>query len=102
MDAYYWQDEDLQLRLKVAPSASQDSLAIEEDHLKVRIKAPPTDGKANKYLKKYLGKLFKVPQSRVSIERGANSRLKLVKIHNPVRLPDFMIDTRQPRTPGQK
>ncbi len=60
---YQWQGDDLILRVKVQPKASKDELAeILGDQLKVRITAPPVDGKANKHLLAFLSKLFKTPK----------------------------------------
>ena len=73
--------------LKVIPGAASDEMLIDETHIKIRITAPAVDGKANQYLKKYLGKLFRVPQSRVQIEKGENQRLKLVRIIRPRAFP---------------
>ncbi|HEB55273.1 MAG TPA: YggU family protein [Gammaproteobacteria bacterium] len=86
---YYWQGETLVLRLHVQPRASRDELCgLYGDSLKVRITAPPADGKANQHLRKYLAKIFHVPTSQVNLLRGASSRSKQFSIENPGQLPD--------------
>ncbi len=44
--------------------------------LKVTLTTAPTDGKANRALKKYLAKLLKVAPSTLEIRRGETSRDK--------------------------
>ncbi len=85
---YHWQGETLVLRLYVQPRASRDELCgLHGESLKVRITAPPTDGKANQHLRKYLAKLFRVPISQVTLLRGISSRNKQFNIENPRQLP---------------
>ncbi|MCB1646059.1 MAG: YggU family protein [Pseudomonadales bacterium] len=85
---YHWEGDDLLMSLRVTPRASVDSLEPEDSVMRARIKAPPVDGKANQYLRKFLARQFGVAQSRVVIEKGETSRNKLVRICNPHRLPD--------------
>ncbi len=76
------------LRLYVQPRASRDEFCgLHGENLKIRITAPPTDGKANQHLRKYLAKLFRVPVSQVTLLRGASSRNKQFSIENPRQLP---------------
>lgn len=53
------------------------------DHYKVRITAPPVEGKANAHLLRFLAKSFGVHRSSVSLLSGASSRHKGVRIQNP-------------------
>lgn len=48
--------------------------------LKVRVTAPPEDGKANRALLKLIAKSFGVPVSKLSILQGAKDRDKRIKI----------------------
>jgi uncharacterized protein (TIGR00251 family) len=50
--------------------------------LKLRIAAPPVDGKANEECKRFLAKLFGVPPSMVEVLSGETARLKLIRIMN--------------------
>jgi hypothetical protein len=71
------------LTLKATPRASRSELCGAEDEwLKVRLKAPPVDGKANRELISFFAKLLKVPKSRVEICSGESSRLKRISIKN--------------------
>jgi len=74
---------DLLLFLKIQPRSSKDSFGEVIDGVrKLRIKAPPVDGKANAYLVKYLAKVFKVPKSHIKVETGLTSRNKRIRILN--------------------
>lgn len=69
------------LAVKVQPKAGQDRLAkIEESHLKIQLKAPAEDGKANAALFRFLQDFFKVPRANIKILLGAKSRSKWVEI----------------------
>lgn len=88
---YRWEQGDLLLTLRVSPRASAD--AIDEprgDQLRVRLTAPPVEGKANAHLCRFLAKLFGVPPSRVALVSGELARIKRVRILKPDRLPEFI------------
>ncbi len=69
------------LKLHVQPRAKVNGLAgFHGDALKLRLNTPPVDGKANKAVEAYLGKLFGVPKSSVNLKSGHQSRSKQVKI----------------------
>ena len=78
---YEWQDADLLLRIKVQPNASKDAFCdVMGNCLKVRITAPPVDGKANQNLIKFLAKQFKVSKSQVELISGDTGREKRFKV----------------------
>ncbi|MCW9014214.1 MAG: DUF167 family protein [Gammaproteobacteria bacterium] len=88
---YCWQNDTLILNLKVQPRASKDEFAeVMGNSIKVRITAPPIDGKANKHLTALLAKTFKVAKSRIELISGESSREKCIAIHSPQRLPAFI------------
>ena len=60
-----------------------------EDRIKLRIKAPAVDGKANEAKIKVLSKEFCTPKSHIQILSGHSSKKKLVKIQKPGHLPDL-------------
>lgn len=85
---YHWQGSDLILRLRIQPRASRDEFAEPQgETLRVRITAPPMEGKANTHLRKFLAKVFQVPPSRVTLLSGETGRYKCLCIHTPRRLP---------------
>jgi uncharacterized protein len=72
---------DVLLEVKVVPRASADRVAgIEGQHLKIRITAPPVDGKANDYLLRFLAKHFAIRLSQLSLVSGEGSRLKRIRV----------------------
>lgn len=91
MNGCHWKDDTLILRLKVQPRAGRDEIAGPYgDTVKVRITAPPVDGKANEYLVAYLAEAFAVPRTRVILRQGKSGRLKTVAIERPVRIPEIL------------
>lgn len=85
---FRWQDDCLILNCRIQPRAGKDSFAeVLGDQIKVRITAPPVDGKANAHLIKFLASEFAVPQQNISIIKGESNRQKLISICHPRRLP---------------
>jgi len=85
---YRWQDGDLTLFCHLQPKASADGFAgLHGERLKIRIKAPPVDGKANAYLLKFLAGAFGVPAAQVELIAGDSARQKTVLIRAPKTLP---------------
>lgn len=69
------------LSIHLTPRASRDAVdGLHGDALKVKIKAPPVDGKANAYLLAFLAEQLGVAKSSVSLERGETSREKTVLV----------------------
>lgn len=86
---YQWQGERLVLQLRVQPRASRDEIVGPhgEEALKIRITAPPVEGKANAHLIRFLAKAFGVSRSQVSLLGGDSSRSKRIAIESPTKLP---------------
>lgn len=65
------------IRCHIQPGASKNEVAgAHGDRMKIRIKAPPVDGKANKELIAFLSKVMGVPKGSLSILRGLSSKQK--------------------------
>ena len=78
---YYYQGEDLLLRLYLQPKASRDQfIGLHGEELKITITAPPVDGKANAHLIKFLSKQFSVAKNAIQVKKGLQSRHKLIRI----------------------
>jgi uncharacterized protein (TIGR00251 family) len=89
--AISWQGKDLLLSVRLQPRASQNEIVgIQDDYIKVRLTAPPVDGKANTSLLQLLARHFGVAKSRVTLESGASSRQKRIRIQAPDRLPPWL------------
>jgi len=76
----------MHLRVKVSPNAKCSEIVGWEQEpnvgrvLKVRVAAPPTEGRANAALRALLAKSLGVPKSQVALEKGDSSRLKTFSI----------------------
>ncbi len=69
------------LLVHVKPNSKTDQIGKDElGNLKVKIRAQPVDGKANKYLEGYLSAFFGVSKSQVRILKGANTSHKRIEI----------------------
>ena len=69
------------LTLHIQPSAKRSELAgLHGDALKIRLAAPPIDGRANDALLRFIAGLFDVPLRNVELLQGAQSRRKTVYI----------------------
>jgi len=89
MPFYHWDGEDLILDCHLQPKASRDEFAgLHGERLKIRLTAPPVEGKANAHLLAFLGKAFGVPKSQVKLESGELNRQKRVRIPRPSKLPE--------------
>ncbi len=85
---YYWEGTDLILQVRVQPRAGRDEITgLQAGRLRVRLTAPPVDGKANLHLCRFLAEAFAVPPSRVTLIAGATSRDKRLRISAPRHLP---------------
>jgi uncharacterized protein (TIGR00251 family) len=70
-------------RVKVQPRASRTEIVGEHaDAIKIRITAPPVEGKANEECRRFIAKLLGVAPSEVEIVSGDSSRDKLIRVHN--------------------
>lgn len=65
----------------VAPGSGQDAVVgLYGDALRVRLKAPPVEGKANQALRIFLAEKLGVPVAAVEIRSGHTSRRKTVHV----------------------
>lgn len=70
------------LVVRVTPRAKHNEISgiMEDGTLKVKIVAPPVDGKANQMLVAFLSEILDIPPSKIEIVVGASGRNKLVSI----------------------
>lgn len=90
MNWYRWDGEDLELRLRVQPRAPKDAFVEPDpsgDYYRVRLKAPPVEGKANQALRRFVADAFEVTLSQVEILSGEQARYKRLRIRHPHALP---------------
>jgi uncharacterized protein (TIGR00251 family) len=77
----------------VQPRASRDEITgIHGDRIKIRITAPPVDGKANEHLMRFLAIEFKVSKRQVILVSGETGRDKRFKIEAPMVIPLWFSD----------
>lgn len=76
----------LLLELHVQPGAKKSEFAgMHGERVKVRLAAPPVDGKANAELIAFLAGHYGVAKSQVEILAGLTSRRKRVSIWKPTK-----------------
>ena len=70
------------IAVRVIPRAKRNKIVglLEDDTLKVRLTAPPVDGKANMALIKFLSDAFGIQKSDIEILSGETSRTKLIRL----------------------
>jgi uncharacterized protein (TIGR00251 family) len=80
------------LVLHVQPGAARSEFAgMYGDALKLRLAAPPIEGKANAELIRFLADLFGVPTRNIVLLRGETSRAKTVRVIAPRKLPSMTL-----------
>lgn len=82
MSAWYRRNgEVLTLTLHVQPGAKRtDVSGLHGEALKIRLAAPPIEGRANEALLKFIAESFGVPLRQVELKQGGQSRHKVVAI----------------------
>ncbi len=88
MAALPWREREggIDLRVRVTPRASRDAIegvaALSDANavLKVRVRAVPAEGAANRAVIGMLAKALSVPASRMTVSAGASGRTKTVFI----------------------
>lgn len=87
-----WLKESLNevvLSIHVQPGAKRtEVVGTHGDALKLRLAAPPVDGKANDELIRFLADAFGVPQRQVELVAGSTGRSKRLRIRSATRRPD--------------
>jgi uncharacterized protein (TIGR00251 family) len=78
----------LTVRVELKPGARTAGLAGDGAILRVKVKAPPIDGRANAEAIELIAHAFGVSKSRVALASGARSRIKRFRIDGPTRYPE--------------
>lgn len=71
-------ENGVEIQLRAQPNAKQSAIAgvWNETHLKIMLKAPPVDGKANEALIRFMADFCGVPKKNVSFLSGDSAREK--------------------------
>lgn len=83
MSEWYRQAADgrITLTLHIQPGAKKTEFAgLHGDALKIRLAAPPVDGKANEALVKFVAETLGLPRSAVELKSGQTSRRKVLEV----------------------
>ena len=68
--------------VKATPRANRSEITgADPDWLRVRLQAPPVDGKANAALAALFASIFSIPKRAVELLSGDTARLKRIKLH---------------------
>jgi len=74
-------EKSVRITVRVQPNAKRNEIVRFEDGvLYLRISAPPLRGKANQALLAFLSDILGVSKSRLSIEKGMTSRMKIIAV----------------------
>ena len=74
------------LRLHIQPGAKKTEVAgLHGEALKIRLAAPPVDGKANEELVALVAERLGCRKTAVTIRAGASGRMKLIKVDGVLR-----------------
>ncbi|OJI06675.1 hypothetical protein BK004_02525 [bacterium CG10_46_32] len=80
------------IAVKVTPRSKENRIVgFKDGVLRVRITAPPVDGKANKALVVFLADAWGVPKSSIKIIQGETSREKVLEVPDNTPLQKGMI-----------
>ncbi|MDP1655590.1 MAG: DUF167 domain-containing protein [Hylemonella sp.] len=67
--------------IHVMPNAPQTQIqGLHDNALRVRLKAPPVDGKANLALQAWLAKALGIPRAAIELVRGDTARRKQLRV----------------------
>jgi uncharacterized protein (TIGR00251 family) len=93
----------LSFLVRVQPRANRDEIVGEwQGALRVRLNAPPVEGRANEALRRLLAERLNVPVAAVRIASGQRGRLKRVEVQgagvDQVRAMASFSDARKART----
>ena len=81
------------LTIHAQPGAKRSEVAgLHGEALKIRLAAPPVEGKANEALLRFIAEQVEVPLRNVELLRGAQSRHKMVKVSGSRVLPESLVD----------
>jgi uncharacterized protein (TIGR00251 family) len=67
--------------VRVVPRSAKEGVAgLEGGVVRIRLNAPPVEGKANEALVRFLARTVGVPKSRITLVTGERGRSKIVRV----------------------
>jgi uncharacterized protein (TIGR00251 family) len=73
-------DDSIFITLNIHPNSQQNKFLLTDYSIEIYVKEPPTKGKANQALIKYLSKKLEISSSSIKVIRGEKSKKKIVSI----------------------
>ncbi len=70
----------MKIAVKVKPNSKVEDIIEEDGTFIIKVKEPPTEGKANRAVIRLLAKHFGVSETRLRITTGFKSRNKIIEI----------------------
>jgi len=71
----------VRLSVQIAPNAKKtEVIAFTDEAVRIRLHAPPVDGKANEALIRFIAEALHIPKSAVQITHGFTSKRKLLEV----------------------
>jgi len=68
-------------RFHIVPNAKQEKVIGEHGAaIKIKLRAPALEGKANAALRRFLAERLQIPERKIVLEHGQKSREKLIRI----------------------
>jgi uncharacterized protein (TIGR00251 family) len=84
--------DELTLTLHIQPGAKRSEVAgLHGEALKIRLAAPPIEGRANEALLKFIAGLFDVSVRQVELRQGGQSRHKVVAVSGSKVAPESLL-----------
>lgn len=72
------------IKVKVLPRGKENQvIGLYGEFIKIRIKSPPIEGKANQMLVEFLSEELKISQRQIQILRGHTNQEKILQIAAP-------------------
>jgi uncharacterized protein (TIGR00251 family) len=79
--------KEIILKVYLQPKSSKNEVVGPyRDGIKVKVTAPPMEGKANEALIKFLAKEFQISASSIEILKGHHSREKIIRIGGNIKV----------------
>ena len=89
--------DTIQLQVRVIANASQNILIHEGNYsYKIKVMAPPAQGKANEAVVRLLAKQYGVPRSYVQVVRGLTSNYKVIEIKEAIQISKRLFFNKDP------
>jgi len=73
-------NDKFKFKIKVVANSKNDSIEFCEEFIKLKIKQPAIEGKANKAIIEYLSKILPYSKSKIVILNGEKSSIKTIQI----------------------